>query len=195
MASNYHGLIHSSTHKPSTYINIMFYTILFLIVYQSLHMTDHLLQYYERYVLKMSPPPGLFEGLFNASDTTVHLWLNGIEYVVILIIAISFFKSFRFIKMNQHRPYSLLILQYTIIFLAIYQSLHVIDHIFQYYQLYVLKMSSPPALFEGAFNESDTIIHAWINGILIVSSFTIWIAFSRSKLRKKMKQDLLRKKL
>jgi hypothetical protein len=56
-------------------------------------------------------------------------------------------------------------------------------------------MSSPPALFEGAFNESDTIIHAWINGILIVLSFTIWIAFSRSKLRKEMKQDLIREKL
>jgi hypothetical protein len=81
-------------------INILSYSILFLIVYQTLHMIDHLLQYYELYFLKMSPPPGLFEGLFNASDTKVHLWLNGIEYVVILIIAISFFKSFRFIKMN-----------------------------------------------------------------------------------------------
>lgn len=195
MASNYHGLIHASSHKPSTYISIMFYAILFLIVYQSLHMTDHLLQYYERYVLKMSSQPGLFEGFFNASDTKVHLWLNGIEYVVILVIAISFFKSFRFIKMNQHRPYSIVILQYTIIFLAVYQTLHVIDHGFQYYQLYVLKISPPPALFEGAFNESDTIIHAWINGILIVSSFTIWIAFSRSKLRKEMKQDFIKMKL
>ena len=121
--------------------------------------------------------------------------MNGIEYVVILVIAISFFKSFRFIKMNQHRPYSIIILQYTILFLAVYQTLHVIDHLFQYYQLYVLKMSSPPALFEGAFNESDMIIHAWINGILIVSSFTIWIAFSRSKLRKEMKQDFIKMKL
>jgi hypothetical protein len=143
----------------------------------------------------MSSPPGLFEGLFNASDTKIHLWLNGIEYVVILVIAVSFFKSFRFIKMNQHRPYSIIILQYTIIFLAVYQTLHVIDHLFQYYQLYVLKISPPPALFEGAFNESDTIIHAWINGILIVSSFTIWIAFSRSKLRKEMKRDFIKMKL
>jgi hypothetical protein len=143
----------------------------------------------------MSSPPGLFEGLFNVSDTKIHLWLNGIEYVVILVIAVSFFKSFRFIKMNQHRPYSIIILQYTIIFLAVYQTLHVIDHLFQYYQLYVLKISPPPALFEGAFNESDTIIHAWINGILIVSSFTIWIAFSRSKLRKEMKRDFIKMKL
>jgi hypothetical protein len=58
-------------------------------------------------------------------------------------------------------------MSYTILFLIVYQSIHVIDHIFQYYQLYALKISPPPALFEGLFNESETIIHAWINGILI----------------------------
>lgn len=79
--------------------------------------------------------------------------------------------------MKQHRPYSIIILQYTIIFLAVYQTLQVIDHI------------------QGAFNESDTIIHAWINGILIVSSFTIWIAFCRSKLGKEMKRDFIKMKL
>ena len=195
MASNHHTLIHYTNSKPSTYIRIMSYAILFLIVYQTLHMIDHLLQYYEVYFLKMSPPPGLFEGLFNASDTKIHLWLNGIEYVVILIIAISFFKSFRFIKMNLPRSYPILVLQYMIIFLVVYQSFHVVDHIFQYYQLYVLKISPPPALFEGAFNESDTIIHAWINGILIVSSFAIWLAFRRSRIKEMKQQDLVKEKL
>jgi hypothetical protein len=161
----------------------MSYTILFLVVYQSLHMTDHVLQYYELYALKISPPPALFEGIFNASDTKVHLWLNSIEYIAILIIAISFFRSFRFIKMNQRRRYPIRILQYAIIFLVVYQSLHMTDHVLQYYELYALKISPPPALFEGLFNESDTIVHAWINGILIVSSFTIWIAFRRCRLK------------
>jgi|SRR5919109_734718 hypothetical protein len=89
---------------------------------------------------------------------------------------------------------SIRILEYAILFLVVYQTLHVIDHGVQYYQKYVLNISNPPALFEGAFNESDTIIHAWINGILIISTFTIWIAFRRSRL-KEMKQDLIKEKL
>ena len=78
-------------------------------------------------------------------------------------------------------PYSLRILEYAIMFLVIYQTLHVIDHAVQYYQKYILNISDPPALFKGLFNESNTVIHAWINGILIISTFTIWIAFKKSK--------------
>jgi hypothetical protein len=46
-----------------------------------------------------------------------------------------------------------------------------IDLLLQYYESYVLNISDPPGLFEGLFNESDTVIHAWINGILIISTF------------------------
>lgn len=77
MASNYHGLIHASPHKPSTYISIMFYT--FLIVYQSLHMTDHLLQYYERYVLKMSSPYDKEEIMIN----------RAISYCLMILVIIT----------------------------------------------------------------------------------------------------------
>ena len=80
-------------------------------------------------------------------------------------------------------PYSLRILEYAIMFLVIYQTLHVIDHAVQYYQRYILNISDPPALFKGLFNESNTVIHAWINGILIISTFTVWIAFKKSKQR------------
>ena len=175
--------------RPLPYsLRILEYAIIFLVIYQTLHMIDHLLQYYESYVLNIFNPAGLFEGLFNASTPKVHLWLNSIEYVTILIIGISFLAKVRPIEkfkseVQQRRPYSIRILEYAIIFLVIYQTLHVIDHVIQYYQRYVLNISGPPALFEGLFNESDTIIHAWINGILIISTFTIWIAFKKSKQR------------
>jgi fumarate reductase subunit D len=181
----------ASRPSPSYSIRILEYAIIFLVIYQTLHMIDHILQYYQLYVLNISGPPALFEGLFNASDTEVHLWLNSIEYVTILIIGISFLRNVKPIEKfksdlqqrQQRRPYSIRILEYAIIFLVIYQTLHMIDHILQYYQLYVLNISGPPALFEGLFNERDTVIHAWINGILIISTFTIWIAFKKSKQR------------
>src|SRR5919198_2501083 len=175
---------------PPYSLRILEYAIMFLVIYQTLHMVDHLLQYYESYVLNISNPPGLFEGLFNASSPKVHLWLNSIEYVTILIIGISFLGKVRPIEKLksglQQRPrpiYSIRILECVIIFLVIYQTLHVIDHAVQYYQQYILNISNPPALFKGLFNESNTVIHAWINGILIISTFTIWIAFKKSKQR------------
>jgi fumarate reductase subunit D len=175
---------------PPYSIRILEYAIMFLVIYQTLHMIDHLLQYYESYVLNIPAPPGLFEGLFNASSPKVHLWLNSIEYVTILIIGISFLGKVRPIEklkselqQQRRKPYSLRILECVIIFLVIYQTLHVIDHAVQYYQRYILNIPDAPALFKGLFNESNTIIHAWINGILIISTFTIWIAFRKSKQR------------
>src|SRR5919198_1946652 len=173
---------------PPYSLRILEYAIMFLVIYQTLHMVDHLLQYYESYVLNISNPPGLFEGLFNASSPKVHLWLNSIEYVTILIIGISFLGKVRPIEklkseLQQRRAYSIRILECVIIFLVIYQTLHVIDHAVQYYQRYILNISDPPAVFKGLFNESNTVIHAWINGILIISTFTIWIAFKKSKQR------------
>ena len=79
------------------------------------------------------------------------------------------------------KSFALKVLQYTVVFLVIYQSLHVLDHILQYYELYVLRINPPRAIFEGLFNESDTKIHLWINGILIVSSFVVLITFIKSK--------------
>jgi fumarate reductase subunit D len=179
----------SHRHLLPCSLRILEYAIIFLVIYQTLHMIDHLLQYYESYALNIFNPPGLFEGLFNASSPKVHLWLNSIEYVTILIIGISFLAKVRPIEklksglQQRPRPYSITILECVIIFLVIYQTLHVIDHAVQYYQRYILNISDPPAVFKGLFNESNTVIHAWINGILIMSTFTIWIAFKKSKQR------------
>jgi uncharacterized membrane protein YozB (DUF420 family) len=160
------------------------YAIIFLVIYQTLHLVDHVLQYYQLYVLGISPPPALLEGLFNASDTKIHLWLNVIEYITIVLIATSFYLTYAYIKKIRgyvHKSFALRTLQYAIIFLVIYQTLHVVDHVLQYYELYVLGISTPRALFEGLFNESDTKIHLWINGILITSSFIIFLTFMKSK--------------
>jgi fumarate reductase subunit D len=165
--------------------NILQFCIMFLVMYQTFHLIDHVLQYYQLYVSGVFPPPGLFEGLLNASDTKIHLWLNIIEYITIVLIMISFYLTYARVKKvggHVHRSYALKILHCTIIFLVIYQTLHVLDHSLQYYQLYVLGISEPPALFEGLFNESDTRIHLWINAILITSSFIILLTFIKSRL-------------
>jgi fumarate reductase subunit D len=165
--------------------NMLQFAIIFLVIYQTFHLIDHVLQYYQLYVSHVFPPPGLFEGLLNASDTKIHLWLNIIEYITIVLIAISFYQTSARVKKvrgtHVHKSFALKILHCTILFLVIYQTLHVLDHGLQYYQLYVLGISEPPALFEGIFNESDTRIHFWINAILITSSFVIFAAFMKSK--------------
>lgn len=179
------SLANLSVHKSFAY-NILQYAIIFLVVYQTLHLIDHILQYYQFYILHIFPPPALFEGLFNASDTKIHLWLNVIEYITIVLIALSFYLTYAHFKKIHggyvRKSHTLRILKFTIIFLVIYQTLHVLDHTVQYYQLYVQGVTSPPALFEGLFNESDTKIHLWINAILITSSFTIFFTFIKSKM-------------
>ncbi|HEX9317880.1 MAG TPA: hypothetical protein VF884_02990 [Nitrososphaeraceae archaeon] len=165
-------------------LKILQYVIIFLLLYQVFHVLDHALQYYQFYVLGIFPPPALFEGLLNASDNKVHLWLNIIEFAAIILIAVCFYltnaytkRIHRIVSNRSSATSATKILQYTIIFLVVYQSLHVLDHVFQFYELYLLGISPPPALFEGLFNESDTKIHLWINGILFVASVTIFIAF------------------
>lgn len=174
-----------SIHK-SFASNFLQFAIIFLVIYQTFHLIDHVLQYYQLYVSHVFPPPGLFEGLLNASDTKIHLWLNIIEYITIVLIAITFYRTYAWVKKvhggHLHKSYALNILHCTIVFLVIYQTLHVLDHSLQYYQLYVLGISAPPALFEGLFNESDTRIHFWINAILITSSFIILLTFMRTKM-------------
>ncbi|TLX69094.1 MAG: hypothetical protein E6L03_01280 [Thaumarchaeota archaeon] len=170
--------------RKSIALKVLQYSILFLVVYQSLHVLDHILQYYELYVLGINPPPAIFEGLFNASDTKVHLWLNMIEHATFILILTSLYLTYRYLRRVRgyvRKSIALKVLQYSILFLVIYQSLHVLDHILQYYELYVLGINPPPAIFEGLFNESDTKIHLWINGILIVSSFVVLITFMKSK--------------
>jgi fumarate reductase subunit D len=172
-----------SLHKSFSF-KVLQYAIIFLLLYQILHVLDHALQYYQFYVLGIFPPPALFEGLLNATDTKIHLWLNVIEYIAIVLIAACLYFTVAYAKKVRgyaHKSNATKVLQYVIIFLVVYQTLHVLDHIFQYYELYVLGIFPPPALFEGLFNESDTKIHLWINGILFISSLTIFIAFIQSK--------------
>ena len=140
-------------------------------------MIDHILQYVQKYALGMSSPPALFEGLLNVSDTTVHLWLNVIEYAAIIVLWFSFKQAILNerikTRLSQMKRKQLIIATVMILFLLIYQTLHVIDHVFQYVQLYELGIENPPALFEGAFNESDTVIHLWINATLILGIFVV----------------------
>jgi hypothetical protein len=170
--------------RKSFALKVLQYLVAFMVIYQSLHVLDHILQYYELYVLRINPPPAIFEGLFNASDTNVHLWLNFVEYATFILILITIYMTYRYtekIRGKLQKSFSFRVLQYTVIFLVVYQTLHVLDHILQYYQQYQLGINSPPAIFEGLFNESDTKIHLWINGILVVSSFVVLTSFIKSK--------------
>jgi hypothetical protein len=170
--------------RKSFALKVLQYSVLFLVIYQTLHVLDHILQYYELYVIGINPPPAIFEGLFNASDTNVHLWLNIIEYATFILILTALYLTYRYLRRVRGyvpKSFALKVLQYSVLFLVIYQTLHVLDHILQYYELYVIGINPPPAIFEGLFNESDAKIHLWINGILVVSSFVVLITFIKSK--------------
>ena len=73
--------------------NIFIYTILFLLVFQSLHMIDHSLQYIQRVLFGIDNAPGLFEGLLNANDTIIHIWLNIIDFIAIILLWTTFRES------------------------------------------------------------------------------------------------------
>jgi hypothetical protein len=161
---------------------ILFCTIAFLVIYQILHMIDHIAQYVQRYMFGIWPAPALFEGLLNASDTTIHLWLNGIEYVAFLVLWFSFreaqLKESTNIRSNPTRLKHLLIATSTILFLVIFQTMHVIDHILQYVQYYTFGIDPAPGVFQGLFSETDTTVHLWVNGALILGVFVVWASLS-----------------
>ncbi|MGH9909637.1 MAG: hypothetical protein ACRD32_03270 [Nitrososphaerales archaeon] len=145
-------------------------------------MTDHIAQYVQRYVFGIWPAPALFQGLLNATDTTVHLWLNGIEYVAFIVLWFSFkeskIKESINTKLNPTKLKHLLIATYAILFLVIFQTLHVIDHIVQYVQLYTLGIDPAPGVFQGLFSETDTVVHLWVNGAMILAVFVIWASLN-----------------
>lgn len=171
--------------KPKA-LAIFTFTLFFLLVYQILHMVDHVLQYTQTYLMGIANPPALFEGLLNASDTTIHLWLNGIEWVAIAILWISFRESQvdQSISSNSKKQRPLSILMAAIFFLLIFQTLHVIDHLLQYVQLFTMGIEGPPGLFQGLFSETDRIIHLWVNGALILAIALTWVSFRDCQLRK-----------
>lgn len=178
--------------KTSSFV-VFAFTIFFLLVYTTIHMVDHVLQYMQTYMMGIANPPALFEGVLNASDTTIHLWLNTIEWAAIAVLWISFRESQvkQFItNLNSKKSRALSILMVTIFGLLIFQTFHEIDHILQYVQLYMLQYAidvGAPGLFQGLFSETDRIIHTWINGIIMALVVLIWASFRNCQLQKIIK--------
>lgn len=188
------GLVHGRpVHSP---VHLFFYAIIFLAVYQTIHMIDHVLQYMQGLVFGLEKPLGIFEGLLDASDTLVHMWLNGIEYVAIIVLWISFrqiqlknseadkSKFNHEDRVERIKPTPLTILTVALLFLLIFQSLHVYDHSLQYIQKFILRINTPPGVFGGLFNESDTKIHLWVNFFILLAVIAIWISFREGQLRR-----------
>jgi len=163
-------------------VRILFCTIAFLVIYTILHMIDHIAQYVQRYMFGIWPAPALFQGLLNASDTTVHLWLNGIEYVAFIVLWFSFreaqLKQSISTKLSPNKLKHLTIAASAILFLVVFQTLHVIDHIVQYVQYYSLGIDPAPGVFQGLFSETDTVVHLWVNGAIILAVFMVWASLS-----------------
>jgi len=173
-----------STVMQSKPLNVLMFTIFFLLIYQTLHMIDHVLQYMQTYVMGISDPPALFEGVLRASDTTIHFWLNIIEWSAIAVLWVAFresqVKQNIVVDTNSRTTRSLKILMGSIFFLVIFQTFHVIDHVLQYVQLYMIQYTisvGAPGLFQGLFSETDRIIHTWVNGALILAVIVVWAAF------------------
>jgi hypothetical protein len=175
-------------------VHLFFYAVLFLAVYQTIHMIDHVLQYMQGLVFGLEKPLGIFEGLLDASDTLVHIWLNGIEYVAIIVLWISFrqiqlknsdaaksaFNHENRLERVKLTPITMLTI--ALFFLLIFQSLHIGDHSLQYIQKFMLGINSPPGVFQGLFNESDTKIHLWVNFFILLAVIIIWISFRECQL-------------
>jgi hypothetical protein len=153
-------------------------------------MVDHVLQYTQTYMMGIADPPALFEGLLNASDTTIHLWLNTIEWGAMAVLWLAFRQSQveQSISVRQYsKATALKILMGAIFFLLIFQTFHMIDHALQYMQFYMLKYAidvGSPGLFQGLFSETDRIIHTWVNGILIMAIIVVWAAFRNCQVKR-----------
>jgi hypothetical protein len=167
--------------KEEKALRILFATVAFLVVYQILHLIDHIAQYVQRYVYGIWPAPALFEGLLNASDTTIHLWLNAIEYAAFIVLLFSFKESQlkNLSKLHPSKVTPLAIATATILFLVGFQSIHVIDHIAQYIQYYTFGMDPAPGVFQGVFNETDTVVHLYVNGAIILAVFAVWASLGK----------------
>lgn len=161
------------------------YSLFALIIYQIVHFTDHILQYLQYKVLSLSFAPGLFEGILNASDTIIHLWLNVLEFGLIVII----WLAFRNLQLNWYRiqfgtknSANLKIILLSIFFLLAFQAIHVSDHILQYVQKFIFKIEGPPAIFQGISGESDAVTHLYINGVLLGAILIIWLKYRQQQI-------------
>jgi len=176
--------------KPSA-LSVLTFAVFFLLIYTSVHMVDHVLQFIQTYVMGIENPPALFEGILNASDTTIHLILNTIEWGGMALLWISFrhsqVKQSITTKLESKRPRTLSVLMATIFALLIFQTFHEVDHILQYIQLYVLQYTidvGAPGLFQGLFSETDRIIHMWVNGLILVAVVVVWASFRNCQVQR-----------
>jgi len=182
------------TRAKTSSLAIFTFTLFFLLIYATIHEVDHGLQYIQTYMMGIENPPALFEGILNASDTTIHLWLNTVEWGAMAVLWVSFRQSqveqSIAAKLDSKKPRSLSILMATIFGLLIFQTFHEVDHILQYVQLYVLQYTidvGAPGLFQGLFSETDRIIHAWINGIIILAIVVLWSSFRNCQIQRIIK--------
>jgi len=165
----------------------MTYSVIFLLAYQTLHEIDHILQYMQRFEFGIEGPPGLFEGVLNSSDASIHLWINAIEYTAFGLVWISLregqLKGIIKTRAGLGRwPFKIFVS--SVFFLFAFQTLHVIDHLLQFIQLYMYGIEGPPGLFQGLLNSSDTLVHLWLNGIVYSTIIVLWISFRESQAKK-----------
>lgn len=170
-----------------SHVRVLTWGILFLLAYQTLHEIDHLLQYMQKYIFGIDSPPGLFEGLLNSSDTIIHLYINGGEYLAFGIVWIALREgqlsgAIKSVPGAKVWPFGILVS--SIFFLFTFQTLHVIDHFLQYVQLYIYNIQGPPGLFQGVLNAGDTVVHLYLNGIVYSTIILVWITFRECQLRR-----------
>jgi hypothetical protein len=74
--------------------NIFFFEVALygLVLFQTIHMFDHSLQYFQYYVLGILNPKGLFGQLINESNIAIHIVVNAIILAGLTLATLSYLR-------------------------------------------------------------------------------------------------------
>ncbi len=142
-----------------------------LVTFQSFHMVEHAMLFIQAYVEGLVKPTGILELLFNDTLVQVHFVFNLILYAF-LLLALMLYNQARGDRAWLLNPIpklrkNILLFDFALYGLFVFQTVHMFDHSLQYLQYYVLGTVNPNGLFGQFINESNIVIHLFVNGIIL----------------------------
>lgn len=169
-------------------LKITYATLVGLVAFQSFHMVEHAMLYIQFYIQGLQKPTAILEALFNDTVPVVHFYFNLIVWIAILAIFGLYYRAKRSRRTGLTSAGATSrgrrrILAFELILWAgvIFQTVHMSDHFLQLYQLTVLGIANPKGLFGQFIDDTNIVIHLWINGALLVGLIMGLVCFTRVK--------------
>ncbi len=169
-------------------LKIIYAILVGVVAFQTFHMVEHAMLYIQFYVQGITRPTAIVEALFNDTVPVVHFYFNLIVWIAFLGIFGLYYRAKRSRRTGlttaagTPQGHSRIVIFEVILWAGvIFQTVHMSDHILQLYQFSVLGIAGPKGLFGQFIDDTNIVIHLWLNGALLVGLIMGLVCLTRVK--------------